>query len=186
MNRTAVFLATERPPPYLWFMNGKDTPQIRRAQKEDAALIHQLASDIWARAFAAILSPEQIEYMFRMMYATDVLEKEMMRGVEFYILNYEGADLGYTAIEQKDATAWKLHKIYLSQKLHGRGLGKYQLQTMEDITRNYGAEYLYLNVNRYNKALEFYKARGYAIVKTEDIDIGSGYFMNDYVMRKKL
>jgi hypothetical protein len=39
-------------------------------------------------------------------------------------------------------------------------------------------------VNRYNPAKDFYGKRGFTIVYTEDIDIGGGYFMNDYVMRK--
>ncbi|ANH81972.1 acetyltransferase [Niabella ginsenosidivorans] len=159
---------------------------IRKAIPQEASLIHELALDIWPKAFEEILSPEQIRYMFRMMYATDVLKKEMERGVEFYILNHEGAAAGYTAIEQKNETAWKLHKIYLSQKLHGKGFGKYQLHTMEAIARNNGAEYLCLNVNRYNKALDFYRSQGYIITGTEDIDIGGGYFMNDYVMQKRL
>jgi hypothetical protein len=32
----------------------------------------------------------------------------------------------------------------------------------------------------------FYEKSGFVAVKTEDIDIGSGYFMNDYVMEKRL
>ncbi|AHF14110.1 GNAT family N-acetyltransferase [Niabella soli] len=159
---------------------------IRKLQNGEAGLLHQLALDIWPKAFAAILSPEQIDYMLQMMYAVDVLEKEMERGVAFYILNVDSVDVGYTAIERKDETAYKLHKIYLSQKLHGRGLGKFQLRSMEEIVKNYGATYLYLNVNRHNKAVDFYKSQGYEIVKEEDNNIGNGYFMNDYVMRKQL
>ncbi|MBO9620264.1 MAG: GNAT family N-acetyltransferase [Niabella sp.] len=159
---------------------------IRKLQNGEAALLHQLALDIWPKAFAAILSPEQIDYMLQMMYAVDVLEKEMERGVAFYILNVDGVDVGYTAIERKDDTVYKLHKIYLSQKLHGAGLGKFQLRSMEEIVRGYGAAYLYLNVNRHNKAVGFYESQGYQIIKEEDNDIGNGYFMNDYVMRKQL
>ena len=44
------------------------------------------------------------------------------------------------------------------------------------------AAQLELNVNRKNKAINFYKKYGFTILKEEDIDIGEGYFMNDYVM----
>jgi ribosomal protein S18 acetylase RimI-like enzyme len=37
-------------------------------------------------------------------------------------------------------------------------------------------------VNRHNRALHFYEKQGFKIIREEDIDIGSGYFMNDYVM----
>jgi hypothetical protein len=40
------------------------------------------------------------------------------------------------------------------------------------------------NVNRYNNALAFYQKLGYEILKEEDIDIGEGFFMNDFVMLK--
>ena len=43
-----------------------------------------------------------------------------------------------------------------------------------------------LNVNRRNKAKQFYEHLGFTIISEEDIDIGQGYFMNDYVMEKKL
>ena len=48
------------------------------------------------------------------------------------------------------------------------------------------ARSLLLNVNRHNKAISFYKKYGFDIIAEEDIDIGNGYYMNDYVMEKKL
>jgi len=41
---------------------------------------------------------------------------------------------------------------------------------------------LTLNVNRHNKARFFYEKYGFVIIGEEDIDIGEGYFMNDYIM----
>ncbi|MGC4235674.1 MAG: GNAT family N-acetyltransferase [Niabella sp.] len=159
---------------------------IKKIVSNDIKKIHDLAQEIWPESFTHILSKEQIAYMMEMMYAIPALEKELDRGVEFYILNYEGADVGYTAIEKKDNTSYKLHKIYLSHKLHGKGLGKRQLQQMEQLVKDYGASTLYLNVNRYNAAVNFYKSQGYKIVKTEDIPIGNGFWMNDFVMVKEL
>jgi len=37
-------------------------------------------------------------------------------------------------------------------------------------------------VNRYNKAKDFYEKAGFIIKETADIEIGGGFFMNDYVM----
>lgn len=159
---------------------------IRRCTKDKIHEIHCLALSIWPESFAHILSKEQIAYMMEMMYAIPVLEKELDRGVEFYILNYQGADVGYTAIEKKDNTSYKLHKIYLSHKFHGKGLGKYQLLQMEQIVKDHDASALYLNVNRHNTAVNFYKSQGYEIVKTEDIFIGNDFWMNDFVMVKEL
>jgi len=53
--------------------------------------------------------------------------------------------------------------------------------------RNKNATALDLNVNRYNgKAQSFYERYGFRVIKVEDIDIGGGYFMNDYVLRYTL
>ncbi|WP_338410828.1 hypothetical protein [uncultured Flavobacterium sp.] len=43
---------------------------------------------------------------------------------------------------------------------------------------------LYLNVNRFNKAQYFYKKAGFKIAYQEDIEIGKGYLMQDFVMEK--
>lgn len=121
-----------------------------------------------------------------MMYSVEALTNEAERGVEFYVLKLDNKPVGYTAIERKDETAYKLHKLYLYHQLQGKGMGKYLLQSMEQIVKKYSAHFLYLNVNRHNKAVNFYKSQGYTIITEKDIDIGNGYFMNDYVMHKLL
>jgi ribosomal protein S18 acetylase RimI-like enzyme len=49
-----------------------------------------------------------------------------------------------------------------------------------------GATALQLQVNRHNKARSFYKKIGFAVMEEADFDIGNGYFMNDFVMEKRL
>jgi hypothetical protein len=34
--------------------------------------------------------------------------------------------------------------------------------------------------------VNFYKHAGFEIIDEQDFDIGNGYFMNDYVMKKRL
>ncbi len=57
---------------------------------------------------------------------------------------------------------------------------------METRARAAGQPHLLLNVNRCNKARNFYEARGFQVIAEEDIDIGNGYLMNDYLMQKDL
>ena len=159
---------------------------IRKITSSEIPQVRGLALEIWPKAFEQILSAEQISHMLEMMYSEKVLRNDLEKGVEFYILSHDTEDCGYAAIEKIDGHAYKLHKIYLSQKLQGKGLGKYLIREMESIVKSRGAKYLRLNVNRQNNAVAFYKSQGYGIVKTEDIDIGQGYFMNDYVMEKMI
>ena len=60
--------------------------------------------------------------------------------------------------------------------------GKTMLLYIFETIRPEGATKLRLNVNRYNKARQFYEKMGFSVVKEEDVAIGNNYFMNDYVM----
>ena len=60
------------------------------------------------------------------------------------------------------------------------------MQAVELAVLEAGKITLDLNVNRHNNAKSFYEKMGFAAVYQEDIEIGKGYEMNDYVMRKVL
>jgi len=56
---------------------------------------------------------------------------------------------------------------------------------IDDIKKK-NASALFLQVNIHNKAKSFYEKLGFAEVDLINLDIGNGFFMNDYVMEKKL
>lgn len=159
---------------------------IRKISEEEIPLIRQLALKIWPKTFEQILSATQISYMLNLMYSHEALAADMRRGVQFYIPICNHSDCGYAAIENLDSIYFKLHKIYVSHAFHGKGLGKFLIQQMEHTAKDQGGSYLKLNVNRQNPAIHFYKKHGYHITHAEDIDISNGFYMNDYVMEKKL
>jgi len=81
---------------------------------------------------------------------------------------------------------YKLHKLYVLTSSQGYGAGRFMLdKILEDIKQRNGKT-LILNVNRNNPALHFYLKLGFIISGEEDIDIGNGFFMNDYIMKKQL
>ena len=55
--------------------------QLRTA--EALARVRAIADDVWPKTFREILSPEQIVYMMKMMYAPEVMEKELANGFLF-------------------------------------------------------------------------------------------------------
>ena len=79
-----------------------------------------------------------------------------------------------------------MNKIYVHPSQQGKNLGKKLLSYIVEEIKIAGANALQLNVNRHNKALHFYEKQGFKIIRQADIDIGSGYFMNDYVMELKV
>jgi GNAT superfamily N-acetyltransferase len=68
----------------------------------------------------------------------------------------------------------------------GKGVGKLFINAIIDAVKTAGGTILELDVNRYNNARFFYEKQGFTIYKEKDVDIGNGYFMNDYEMRKVL
>ena len=97
-------------------------------------------------------------------------------------------DMGYAGFSILDAEAgsYKLHKLYVLPEMHGKGVGKVLVNEVMNQIRDLGGKSIELNVNRNNKAADFYKSAGFAIKEAVNLDIGEGYFMNDYVMEKAL
>lgn len=160
---------------------------IREATITDIPTIHRLAQAIWEPTYRPILSREQIDYMFEVIYTYNALKRQIKEGQTFILL-YDGAEpIGFAAYSSKEpaGVVYKLNKIYLLPSRQGEGLGRLLLEAVEKRVREAGARYLDLNVNKYNKAKAFYERSGYQVLLEEDIPIGP-YWMNDYVMRKGL
>lgn len=159
---------------------------IRRASLSDIPLIRNLAERIWPATYESILPKEQIDYMMNLMYSESALQKDMQNNIDFILLLDSNVPVGFAAYGWIAQGICKLHKIYVLREMQGKGMGAFIIN--EIITRLHiaGASALQLNVNRNNIAKGFYEKLGFTVIREEDIDIGGGYFMNDYVMEKPI
>lgn len=158
---------------------------IRKAHVNDCPLINELAARTWSHTYQSILSPEQIDYMFQMMYAPENLLKQMNElHHQFFLFYADEEPVGYLSIETVDADRFNFQKIYSLPEWHGKGLGRYILEQGIAYLKSIhpGPFTVELYVNRYNKAVKFYQHMGLQIVGERDHAIGNGYFMNDYIM----
>jgi RsiW-degrading membrane proteinase PrsW (M82 family)/ribosomal protein S18 acetylase RimI-like enzyme len=163
-----------------------ETMLIRKAYEHDIPLIRDLTFKIWPATYSSILSPEQIEYMLGMTYTEKALEKQMKGGDEFVII-YDGVEpIGFASVGLVEPKIFKLHKIYVLPSYQGKGTGRFAINELVKAMKRKGGTSLLLNVNRNNKAKDFYEKIGFTVIREEDIDIGNGFFMNDYVMELKL
>ena len=159
---------------------------IRDAVREDAWLIRELAYKIWPVTYNEILTLQQLEYMLALLYDAQALQDQMQKGISFIIAN-EGDDaVGFASWGQVDKDTYKLHKLYVVPSQQGKGTGRLMIDHVINDIKSKGARTLQLNVNRYNKARHFYEKLGFTIIKEEDVDIGNGHFMNDYVMKREI
>lgn len=161
---------------------------VKAATTNDIPVIQELTEKIWKPTYESILTPEQIDYMIDMMYSTASLNKQITElKHQFLVLLDDNAPIGFAAYSTTDnAGIYKLHKIYLDGSYQGKGVGKFLLQQVANQVKERGAHTLELDVNRFNKAIHFYEKQGFSIFKEKKTDIGSGFIMDDYVMRKPL
>ena len=158
---------------------------LKDATIQDIPVIHRLAHQIWPAAFKDILSRKQIAYMLDWMYSPAALKGQMDSGHQFLLLSEQRRACGYCAYAHQGKNT-KLHKIYVLPEVQGQGCGKILLSEVIDRARKNESSRVVLNVNRYNPAVVFYEKLGFVVVGTEDNPIGSGYYMNDYVMQLAL
>jgi ribosomal protein S18 acetylase RimI-like enzyme len=156
--------------------------QVRPVSLDDIPHIQSIAKTTWPITYGRILSAEQLRYMLDKLYSTQSLTQQIEHGHNFYMAIEKDNPIGFASFTHEYDVTYKLQKIYVLPTVQKTGAGKKLLQTVEDIVRRSNGEILLLNVNRFNPAKGFYEKHGFKIIKEEDIDIGSGYFMNDYVM----
>lgn len=161
--------------------------EIVKVGEDDAMRIQDLAFLTWPDTFKEILTQDQIKYMLEWMYNLTRLKEQIVSGHEFYIIRVE-KDLGFIGIEfnNPESGVGKIHKLYVLPDQQGKGLGIKLFEHIRVRSIEEGMKSIQLNVNRFNKAVDFYHHIGFNTIKEEDIDIGQGYLMEDYVMEYQL
>lgn len=161
--------------------------EIIKITDKELIRIQKIAYATWPETFKDILKQEQIDYMLKWMYNYETLLKQSENGHFFYIAKTEDGDQGFIGIEpnhSKKGTT-KIHKIYVLPSAQGFGIGKKLIEFVSNkVKTGFDQNTLLLNVNRFNKATDFYLKSGFKIIKEENIEIGNGYLMEDYVMQK--
>jgi GNAT superfamily N-acetyltransferase len=162
---------------------------LRKAKESDLPVIQAIGTAVYGPTYVPILGQVQVDYMLDKFYSIASLTQQLMEGHIFLIAEVAGKDVAfvsYSTFDEKGYPAVKLHKLYVLPEAHGLGIGKFLVHEVRDKALGLGAKGLILNVNRYNKALSFYERAGFKIKETVDIEIGNGFFMNDYILELPL
>ena len=161
---------------------------IVAATAEDFKDIQNIAYTTWPTTYETILSKAQIEYMLELFYSEDALFKNLNDGHYFLIAKQNHETLGFTSYQPhyQGKNQTRLHKLYLLPSAQGKGVGKLLIQEIEKKAKENHDQSISLNVNRFNKAYLFYLKNGFQVITEENLEIGSGYFMEDYKMERRL
>ena len=145
---------------------------IQKVTVADCELINKMAGEVFPATYKEILSPENIRKQ---------MEEE---GHVYFIAYKEGKPCGYVSVQQQEKDIFHLQKIYVLPHFQGSHCGSFLFkEAIKYITEIHPEPCLMeLNVNRNNKALQFYQHMGMRKLREGDFPIGNGYYMNDYIM----
>ena len=166
--------------------------EIRKAQRHELNILEKLARAIWPSTYSDIISAAQIEFMLSWMYAEETLQSQFDEGHEFYILSAQNSDLGFLALEWITSNTnnkqhiLKINKLYILSQQQNKGFGKALIQKAIQRASETNVSEIILQVNKANKAKDFYIHLGFQIKEEAIFDIGNGFVMDDYIMHYKL
>jgi ribosomal protein S18 acetylase RimI-like enzyme len=162
---------------------------IKTATTSDISAIQEIAYKTWPDVYGEILSVAQLDYMLKAFYSKEVLEDSIINKGHYFILAFEGiVCLGFASFQHDylEARTTRLHKIYLLPETQGKGLGQLLIAAVVNDAKIQHSKLVSLNVNRHNKAVNFYQKLGFEIIGEEDIEMEHGYLMEDYKLEKQL
>ncbi len=161
---------------------------IKEAIEDDLNIIQEIAFKTWPVAYKNIISDAQIDYMLGLFYSRGALIDNISNGHKFLLAYQHAMPIGFASYEHnfQGQRVTRIPKIYVHPEAQGKGVGKKLIDAIEKIAIDNNSEKLSLNVNRSNKAQDFYNKVGFEVVSEEDIALEHGYLMEDFVMEKRI
>lgn len=147
-----------------------------------------LAKEIWTEHFTPIIGIDQVNYMLNKYQSIEAISAQIVQGYEYFIVKHKEQSIAYFGLNPEfENNILMISKLYCRLDFRGKGLGKAMLNFIEDKALKVDISTLWLTVNRFNQSsVSWYLNRGFKIVKEEKTDIGSGFFMDDFIMEKTI
>ena len=156
----------------------------------DESLINDLsdlASSIVKEHYDPIIGSEQNDYMIAKFQSPSSIKEQLSRSIRYYLVHTDNAEkAGFIAFYPR-GTELYLSKFYLKKSQRGQGMARQMMDFVINEARKMGAASVTLNVNKHNDlAIAVYEKLSFHRIRSEKIDIGSGWYMDDYVYEYKL
>lgn len=160
---------------------------FHRISVADFQKFSDLARVIWHQSFSAIVSEAQIEYMLARRLSVASLAAYVDSDTRWLdLLWVDGALAGYCSYALADQPQqFKLEQLFLLGAYQGLGLGRKMFERIHAQAVACGRSEIVLLVNKSNAGpIAIYQHWGFEISAAETFDIGNGFFMDDYIMKK--
>lgn len=163
------------------------TMNISKLENDNEILqIVKLAKPIWLEHYSAIIGEQQVLYMLEKFQSFDAIKKQLAEHYQYFSVFLDDKLIGYFSIQSRENSSLFISKFYLSKEARGQGIGKLMLTYIDGIAIQQHCKTIDLTVNKNNPAYKVYLQLGFLNKGSIQLDIGSGYIMDDYIMSKKL
>lgn len=153
---------------------------------EAIAVVAELAAKIWVDHYTPIIGIDQVSYMLRKFQSTEAIQRQIAEGQQYYLAEFDQSDIGYASlIYDPKIHSLMISKIYTLDTFRGKGIGNSILEFIQNERAAKNASRLWLTVNKKNvNSIAWYQRHGFVITEETKVDIGGGFYMDDYVMTK--
>lgn len=151
----------------------------------DAPTVSRLAETIWRYHYSGIISTAQIEYMLKQRYQPAMINEQLSNpDVWWRKLVLDENIIGFSCCMRTTIPGQlKIDKLYIHCDHHRQGYGARLVRDAVEILRKNNLQSLILTVNKHNRsAISAYQHYGFEVTGDSIVDIGGGFFMNDYLM----
>lgn len=159
---------------------------IIKVENNTVNTLAEIGNEIWHEYYTPLLGAEQVEYMVDKFQSVNGITEQLDNGYEYYFALYNNEIAGYFGVQPQEESLF-LSKLYLKKAFRGKGIASEALAYIKQIAEKHNKDNITLTVNRYNdNTIEVYKHFGFEVIKEQKADIGSGFYMDDFVMSLKL
>ena len=152
----------------------------------DFEQIANLGTIIWTEHYTPIIGSEQVTYMLDKFQSESAVKKQIQEGTEYYIIKHQNTTVGYLSFYKKEDSLF-LSKLYVLGNERGKGIGKAAMSFLEKKRVEIACKSISLTVNKYNtNSIKADEKMGFEKTDSVVMDIGNGYVMDDYVMKKEI
>ena len=151
----------------------------------DSHTVSALAGTVWRHHYAGIISSAQIEYMLAQRYQPDLIREQLKNpGIWWRKLILDENIIGFSCcMRTANPDELKIDKLYIHCNHHRQGYGRKFIADAIAILKKNNLQSLILTVNKQNQtAIAAYQHCGFEVTGDSIVDIGGGFFMNDYLM----
>ena len=162
---------------------------IKLTETDEALItdLSNLASSIVKEHYDPIIGAGQNDYMIAKFQSSASIKEQLGRNISYYMVCTDEAEkVGFIAFYPR-GTELYLSKFYLHKSQRGQGMSRQMMTFVISEAGKMGASSVTLNVNKHNDlAIAVYEKLHFHRIREEKIDIGSGWYMDDYVYEYKL